>query len=141
MDIFFSIFIFYVVKYNGNVLFFSSFIKLNDNFHRTRSIVFFLLKNLFWIINNIIIMSNLIFMVEYHDDYSKDERYFLEKIRALIMIKYDRTIFISEFFIIFFSRFLTGYENCIWVPYDTWRLLNKLVWILHWICTPYWVKS
>lgn len=120
MDIFFSIFIFYVVKYNGNVLFFSSFIKLNDNFHRTRSIVFFLLKNLFWIINNIIIMSNLIFMVDYHDDYSKDERVFFEKIRALIMIKYDRTIFISEFFIIFFSRFLTGYENCICrVPYDT----------------------
>lgn len=120
MDIFFSIFIFYVVKFNGNVLFFSSFIKLNDNFHRTRSIVFFLLKNLFWIINNIIIMSNLIFMVEYHDDYSKDERDFFEKIRALIMIKYDRTIFISEFFIIFFSRFLTGYENCICrVPYDT----------------------
>lgn len=100
MDIFFSIFIFYVVKYNGNVLFFSNFIKLNDNFHRTRSMVFFLLKNLFWIINNIIIMSNLIFMVEYHDDYSKDERDFLEKIKALIMIKY-RTIFISEFFLIF----------------------------------------
>lgn len=128
MDIFFSIFIFYVVKFNGNVLFFSSFIKLNDNFHRTRSMVFFLLKNLFWIINNIIIMSNLIFMVEYHDDYSKDERDFFEKIRALIMIKYDRTIFISEFFIIFFSRFLTGYENCICrVPYDTERLLNKLL--------------
>lgn len=120
MDIFFSIFIFYVVKFNGNVLFFSSFIKLNDNFHRTRSMVFFLLKNLFWIINNIIIMSNLIFMVEYHDDYSEDERDFFEKIRALIMIKYDRTIFISEFFIIFFSRFLTGYENCICrVLYDT----------------------
>lgn len=135
MDIFFSIFIFYVVKYNGNVLFFSNFIKLNDNFHRTRSIVFFLLKNLFWIINNIIIMSNLIFMVEYHDDYSKDERDFLEKIKALIMIKY-RTIFISEIFFNFFSRFLTGYENCIWVPYDTWRLLNKL-------CEFYieWVKS
>lgn len=128
MDIFFSIFIFYVVKFNGNVLFFSSFIKLNDNFHRTRSMVFFLLKNLFWIINNIIIMSNLIFMVEYHDDYSKDERDFFEKIRALIMIKYDRTILISEFFIIFFSRFLTGYENCICrVPYDTKRLLNKLL--------------
>lgn len=65
-------------------------------------------------------MSNLIFMVEYHDDYSKDERYFLEKIRALIMIKYDRTIFISEFFKKNFSRFLTGYENCICrVTYDT----------------------
>lgn len=38
--------------------------------------VFFLLKNLFWIINNIIIMSNLIFMVEYRDDYSIDERDF-----------------------------------------------------------------
>lgn len=112
MDIFFSIFIFYVIKYNGNVLFSSNFIKLNDNFHRTRSMVFFLLKNLFWIINNIIIMSNLIFMVEYHDDYSKDERDFLEKIKALIMIKY-RTIFISEFFFNFFSQFLTGYENCI----------------------------
>lgn len=74
--------------------------------------VFFLLKNRFRIINNIIIMSNLIFMVEYHDDYSKDEKDFFEKIKALIMIKY-RTIFISEFFFNFFSQFLTGYENCI----------------------------
>lgn len=100
MDIFFSIFIFYVIKYNGNVLFSSNFIKLN-NFHRTRSMVFFLLKNRFRIINNIIIMSNLIFMVEYHDDYSKDEKDFFEKIKALIMIKY-RTIFISEIFFYFF---------------------------------------
>lgn len=76
MGIFFSIFIFYVVKYNGNVLFFSNFIKLNYNFHRNKSMVFFLLKNLFWIINNIIIMSNLIFMGEYRDDYSIDERDF-----------------------------------------------------------------
>lgn len=65
--------------------------------------VFFLLKNLFWI-NNIIIMSNLIFMVEYHDDYSKDEKDFFEKIKALIMIKY-RTIFISEIFLIFSPNF------------------------------------
>lgn len=100
------------MKYNGNVLFSSNFIKLNDNFHRTRSMVFFLLKNWFRIINNIIIMSNLIFMVEYHDDYSKDEKDFFEKIKALIMIKY-RTIFISEFFFNFFSQFLTDYENCI----------------------------
>lgn len=102
MDIFFFIFIFYVVKFNGNVFFFLSFIKLNDNFYRIRLMVFFLFKNLFWIINNIIIMLNLIFMVEYYDDYSKDERDFFEKIRVLIMIKYDRIIFILEFFIIFF---------------------------------------
>lgn len=51
-------------------------------------------------------------MVEYHDDYSKDEKDFFEKIKALIMIKY-RTIFISEIFFNFFSQFLTGYENCI----------------------------
>lgn len=101
MDIFFFIFIFYVVKYNGNVFFFLNFIKLNDNFYRIRLMVFFLFKNLFWIINNIIIMLNLIFMVEYYDDYSKDERDFLEKIKVLIMIKY-RIIFILESFFYFF---------------------------------------
>lgn len=60
--------------------------------------VFFLLKKRFRIINNIIIMSNLNFMVEYHDDYSKDEKDFFEKIKAIDHDKIQNHLHLRKFF-------------------------------------------